>query len=504
LLLSTASSAGVGGRAAAGAILMIASRLITRGIDLATLVILGHLLSPADFGLVAIAMSVMFIVESVSELPILQALIRLPVLSKAHYDTGFTIAILRAMVLAITLCALAWPLAQLYGDDRLIGLLCTLWIAPAGRSFGSPVFVEFFRRFEFRPVLAIEITGKTLAFLASVSLAWWTASYWSISAGTIIAPVSMAIISYFVAPYRPKLSLLEWREFASFFGWSTASQLVNAVNVQLDQLILARFVGAVELGRFSMANNLANLPTQVVVAQVVNPLVAAFSHIRGDRRRLATAYQNSAITMVAIGFPAMVGLSMIAEPAIRLVLGPQWLESASILRWLAIAVLPYFFVSALGPLTMALGRNKIFLQLTTIELCLRLPLTLPAALYFGITGVVVVRLALAFVMAICSMIAVRGLIGLSVVAQLVSPWRPAAGGLAMAMALKLLQGWLDGLQGVVQLALGLTVVVGIAAAVYSGTVFLLWHIAGRPDGVEAKASALLSSLTRKIAAQLNR
>jgi PST family polysaccharide transporter len=488
---------GISDRAAVGATLMIAMRLITRCIDFATLVILGRLLSPADFGLVAIAMSVMFIVEAVSEIPLLPALIRLPVLEKSHYDTGFTIAILRAAFLAAVLIALAWPLAQLYGDHRLTALLCTLWIAPAGRSLGSPTLVKYLKRFDFRPVLAIEITGKLLASLASVGLAWWTASYWSISVGTIVSPVSIACLSYLLAPYRPKLSLVEWRAFSNFFGWTTLSQLLSALNAQLDQLIIPRFVGTKELGRFSMANNLANLPTQIVIAQVVTPFVAAFSHLSGDKERLATAYRTSATSMVAIGVPAMVGLSMISEPAIRLVLGQQWLEAAPVLRWLCLAALPYFFVSALGPLTLALGRPKMFAQLSAIELLLRFPLLLAGVAWFGIAGAVGVRLILAIVMAICSMVAVRKLIGVSVVSQLIGPWRPIVGGLVMALAIGLSEGWLSALKGSAALAFGLAVVIGLAAGTYSATLFLLWHISGRPQGPEEKVAALVIRFARK-------
>ena len=119
--MSSASTEGVSGRTAAGATLMIVSRLGTRSIDFATLVILGRLLSPADFGLVAIAMSVMMIIEAVSELPTLQALMRVPVLSKTHYDTGFSFAILRALGLAVAL-ELASCLGYV-GTVRLVLLL---------------------------------------------------------------------------------------------------------------------------------------------------------------------------------------------------------------------------------------------------------------------------------------------------------------------------------------------------------------------------------------------
>jgi O-antigen/teichoic acid export membrane protein len=477
---------------------MITVRLLTRCIDLGTLIVLGRLLSPADFGLVAIAMSVLVIIEGASELPLLQALIRLPVLDKEHYDTAFTLSILRGLVLASTLLILAWPMARLYGDPRLVGLLCALWIAPAGRSLGSPIFAEYFRRFEFGPSLAIEVTGKLLAFLTAVGLAWTTRSYWSIAAATIVAPVSMAVLSHIVAPYRPHLSLRVWREFAGFLGWSTAAQIVNAVNSQMDQLTLARFISPVDLGRFSMAANLSNLPTQVIVTQVAAPLMVAFSHIREDTRRLAAAYQSSAATMVAIGVPAMIGLSMIAGPGIRLILGEQWLPAAEILRWLSIAAIPYFFVSALGPLSMALNRTNIFLRLSAIEFCIKAPLILLGAIYYGVSGVVVVRLAVAVVMAGCSMFAVRSLTGSSVTGQILSPWRPVLSGVVMALTIWAFEGWLNGLQGTIPLALGLAGVVVLAASIYFASLFLFWRVAGSPNGLEEKAFALLSRYLNRI------
>src|SRR5260370_36780557 len=96
------------GRITAGATILIVSRLITRCIDLMALVILGRLLSPADFGLVAIAMSVTLIVEAVMELPVGLALVTFPTRTKLHYDTAFTLQLIRGMGLPVILMILSW------------------------------------------------------------------------------------------------------------------------------------------------------------------------------------------------------------------------------------------------------------------------------------------------------------------------------------------------------------------------------------------------------------
>jgi PST family polysaccharide transporter len=489
----------VSNRTAAGATVLIVSRLIARCIDLVTLLVLGRLLSPADFGLVAIAMSIIVIVEAVLELPVGQALVRLPVLSKAHCDTAFTLYLLRGLGLALILIALSWPLAQIYGDDRLIGLICALGIAPVARGLGSIRTVEFAKKFDFRPNLICEFVGKSTALAISVSLAWGTGSYWSIAAGTIATPVAGTIASYLLAPYRPTLTLREWREFAGFLGWSTASQAVNALNWQMDQLLLGRFVNRLELGRFSMAANLAVLPTQVIVLQVLNPLMVAFSLIQGNSRRLAVAYQNSATAIVGAGIPVMVGMSLISEPMIRIILGEQWIEAAPTLRWLSLAIVPSLFVAPLAPLSMALNRTKIFLRLSSIEFIFKFPLMLFGTLYYGLAGVLVVRLATAIVVAACSMFAVRGLIRLPIRAQVFGPWRPIVSCLFMAMVVFPLERRLTGVQEFLPLVLGLAAVASSGAAAYGASIFLLWRLAGCPDGFESRIVGAVRTFWREAA-----
>jgi O-antigen/teichoic acid export membrane protein len=473
-------------RTAGGATLLIALRLVTRCIDLVTLLVLGRLLSPADFGLVAIAMSIIMVTEAVMELPVIQALVRLPALTKADLDTAFTLGLLRGLALALILLILAWPFALAYGDPRLICLISALAISPAARSLGSPRMAAFSRNLDFRPHFVIEVAGKIFAFAISVSLAWSTQNYWSLASATIAAPVSMVILTYVLAPYWPTLTLQEWRKFSGFLGWSTASQVVNALNWQMDQLLLGRFVNRLELGRFSMAANLAVLPTQVIVMQVLNPLMVAFSLIRGNSRRLAAAYQNSATAIVGAGIPIMVGMSLISEPMIRIILGRQWIEAASILRWLSLAIVPSLFVAPLAPLSMALSNTKIFLRLSSIEFIFKFPLLIYGTLYHGIAGVLVVRLATGIVVAACSMFAVRKLIRLPIRTQVFGPWRPILSCLVMAIVVFPLERRLAGVEEFLPLALGLAAVASSGAAAYGASIFLLWRLAGCPDGFESR------------------
>lgn len=488
--------------AAAGSVLIVA-RLFTRGIDLVTLLVLGRLLSPADFGLVAIAMSVMMVVEAVTDLPIMNALARLRTATKDYLDTAFTISALRATAVAATLVALAWPMAVIYRDDRLIALICVLAIAPVSRSFASAALADLVRELEYRNLLLLELVGKLVGLVLAIGVAASTRSYWALAAGTIAAPLVGTIGSYIVAPYRPSLMLRQWHAFAGFFGWASVSQAVAALNWQLDQLLLGRLVSSFELGRFSMANNLASLPTQTIVTQLVGPLLVAFSRIREDKDRLRDAYQSSATTLVAIGLPAMIGLSLIADPLIRLVLGEQWHESAPILSWLSLSMIPALFVSPLGSLAMSLGQTKVLARVSVVELLIKASLLAVAAVHYGIAGVIAARLVTATLMAGYGMLMVRMLIGLSLQNQIVGPWRQIASCGIMAIAVFPCARYLSDIHSPAGLIVGTGLTVALGALVYAAAIFLLWRLAGRPDGLEPKAVHIMTGLYRSVRARFS-
>ena len=432
------------------------------------------------------------------ELPVGMALVTFPTRTKLHYDTAFTIQLMRGIALALVLLILAWPLSQIYSDHRLIGLISALGIAPASRGLGSPRIVDYSVNFNFWPNFIMEVSGKLVALALSVSLAWSTRSYWSLALGTIAAPITMLVVSYCYAPYLPALSLKRWSDFSVFLRWTTASQTLAALAWQMDQLMLGRFVSRFELGRFSMAANLSVLPTQIFVVQVINPLVVAFSSVREDASRLKAAYHKSAISIVAIGLPIMVGMSMCAEPMIRLILGEKWLAAAPILSWLSLSMVPSLFVSPLGPLAITLNKTGILFRLVAIELVIKLPLMLVAVLYYGIPGVIAVRLATAVVVAGFAMLAARKLIGLSMRDQLLGPWRPMMSVVIMALVIVPLEASVANVAEVSQLIPGLAIVVGVGAIAYASSMFLLWRLAGCPDGLEFNVASLLASYSRRV------
>jgi O-antigen/teichoic acid export membrane protein len=211
-------------------------------------------------------MTLIFIVEAVLELPLSSALLRLPEMTRRAFETAFTLGLLRGLLVAGVMAALAWPIARIYGDDRLVLLVCTLALAPATRGLISPRMILFEKALDFRRKGALELLGKTVAATVAISTAVTTGSYWAVAAGTVATPTVMMICSYIMAPMRPRLTLADWPLFSDLIGWNFVSQTIAAINWQIDRILLPRFTDVASFGRFAAANDLSQLPHQAVIA----------------------------------------------------------------------------------------------------------------------------------------------------------------------------------------------------------------------------------------------
>ncbi|WP_162528460.1 lipopolysaccharide biosynthesis protein [Novosphingobium sp. BW1] len=476
----------LGGRTAGSAAWLIGGRLFTKFVEFLSLLVLAQLLTPEDFGVIAIAMTLVTIVEAVFELPITQVLIARQAISQRHLDTAFTLSALRGGALTLAVWASAVPFAHFYRNDTLVWMILALGVAPGLRGMGSPGLVLYARELKYRREIAAELVCKTGSLVCSVAAAWWLRDYRALMVGIVATPTIWILASYALAPYRPRISLAEWPLFADFLGWTTGAQLLAAINWQCDRLILGRFVTPAQLGIYSVANDLSYVPEQALIRPIVRPLLSVFALIADQRARLATAYVQASNAVLAIGAPVLLGLCMLAQPAVALALGDKWLGAIPVLQWLSLTLVPPLLTAPYSSLAMALNRPQGLLGQRAAELVFKVPLMVVGAVWYGIEGAVVARAISAFSTALLVMVMTRRLIGVSVQHQLLATWRTvlASGGLvAVLYALSPLLADLAGLE----LALGIGLVAGIGMAAYALILALTWHQAGRPAGIESMA-----------------
>ncbi|HVX75135.1 MAG TPA: lipopolysaccharide biosynthesis protein [Bradyrhizobium sp.] len=449
----------------------VSSRLTGRLIDFGTLLVLARTLTPADFGLTALAMTLTVITDMVLEVPLIQALTRLTHVDKSHLDTAFSLGALRGLLVALVVLIAAWPFSRIYHDSRLIALVAVIAIGPIARSLYSPAMVNYIRNMSFRQVFLAEISGKIAAFAVAVTVTYLGGGYWAIAANSVAAPVAAMTISYFIAPYAPKFSLARFSEFSTFLGWLSMAQFVAALSWQFDRILLGYFISKADLGRYAMASDLSVLPSQSLIGPAMQPVMAAFAKINHDRDRLRNAYSKASHFTMMLAAPACVGMSLTSDLIVSVLFGPKWTASAAYLQWLALATVLSAFYQPLYSLALATNRTSIVFRLGFAELCCKIILMSLGLYFYSAMGVIAARGIVSVIVFVLSLLAARHLVGTHAASEVAHLWKVGASCAVMTMLVIVLRNELAGRHLNAVIELGITSMFGAIA--YVGTLFML-------------------------------
>jgi O-antigen/teichoic acid export membrane protein len=449
----------------------VSSRMAGRLLDFVTILILARTLTPADFGLTALALTLTVVVDTVLQVPLVQALTRLKCVDKSHLDTAFTLGVLRGLFFSFIVFVAAWPFAHIYNDERLVTLVTVLAIGPMARSLYSPGMVTYFREMSFRQVFIAELLGKIIASIVAISVVYLGGGYWAIAASSVSTPVAITFLSYLIGPYRPALSLSKFSEFSTFLGWFSTAQIISTVSWQFDRILLGYSISKSDLGQFTMASDLGDMTTQSLIGPAMTPVMAAFSRISDDRERLRNAYLKASRFTMLLAAPTCIGMSLTSDLIVHVLLGAKWNEAAIYLQWLALSVVLIAFYQPVQALALAINRTDVIFRLNLAEACSRIVLVSLGVYFYSLMGVVVARLAMSLIWFVLSLLTARYLIGTKLASEIGNLWKVAAACSAMAVLVLMLRHQLAGAE--LNLTIELIVTAAFGAVVYAATLFAL-------------------------------
>jgi O-antigen/teichoic acid export membrane protein len=480
---------------ARGAIWITATRAAINIIGFGSTLLLARLLLPKDFGLVAIASAIMAVVASVTEISLASALVQHRDPSDDHYHTAFTLGVIRAFLSSAVTAALAWPVAALFGDHRLVGLLLAFAAASALGGLINPKLVQLTRALVFRQEFILGVSNKLVGFAVAAFVAIVWRSYWALVVGTVASQISYVIVSYRLVRYRPRLSMAKSNELLSFSIWLTLSQVVSALNYRFDTLFLGYFLGKTPLGYYSFGDNLANMVTREAVSPVANILFPAFARISDDPDRLRAAYFKTQGMLFAIALPVGVGFALIAEPFILLVLGEKWRGAILVVQVVAAATGIASIGSTYMPLSLALGRTRSVFNRDFFSFFVRVPILIVGFLLGGLAGFLAARVVSGLINLLLNMSLVRSLVGVGLRRQIASNVRPVLALLATIGILAACSAAMGGLHttALSQIIL-LAIQIALGGTLYAVALWIMWVISGRPDGIESEVAAAIEKI----------
>jgi lipopolysaccharide exporter len=481
-----------------GSMWLSLSRAIVNGLAMLSTFVLAWYLSPADFGLVALATTMLLIVSTVTELSLTQALIRHKAPTDSHFSAAWTLNATRGLVLCLFFAACAWPASLLYDDPRLFEVMVALGFGMLMVGLNNPRLVMLQRELIFWQDFVLSVSQKLAGFLAAVAVAMIYHSYWALVVGTLVSHATGLVTSYLVLPFRPRITFKHIREFFSFSAWLTASQVVNTLNLRFDYLLVGKVLGGTALGYYTVGSNLARMPTREAIAPLTQTIYPSFAGIGDDPARLAAAYQRVQALVSAVAMPAGIGVALIADPLVRLALGEKWAPAIFIIQALASVYALQTLGSLAQPLGMTKGETKILFFRDAQMLLIRIPIILVAMILYGMPGVIFGRVFTGLLGAFVNMILVRRFIGLTVLQQISANVRSLVSIAVMAAGVSLASTYMADTTDKFALAWELAVLVALGAILYCGSNLLLWLLMKRPAGPEAEVRKILGNILSKL------
>ena len=311
-------------RTVIGASWLVLWRFVTRVLGFASTLILARLLVPADFGLVVMATTFAAAVDSLSQIGLQEALVRHPANDRKLFNTAFTLQAGRAVITSGLVVLAAPAAAYWFNEPRIEAMLVVLAAASLVFGFENIGIIEFRREMRFDMQFRLLLIPRLLQLVTTIPLAIMTESYWALVLGTVVGKVSHTALTYVLHPYRPRLALAGWREFAGFSLWTWAACLSGLVWTRCDPFVLGPAIGPAQLGLYLLSFEVAILAVSELIAPAADALFAGFASAQKQGTNTLQQALTIASALLLLIMPTVIAISCASGYVVAALLGPRW------------------------------------------------------------------------------------------------------------------------------------------------------------------------------------
>ena len=385
-------------QAVSGAKWTTASTVATTSLYFLRLAILARLLSPQDFGLMAMIMVVIGFAQAYADMGISNAIIYRQDATRGQLSSLYWLNIMAGAAVFFIVLAVNPLIVAFYKEPRLASLLpwaaLVYLISPIGQQF--QILLQ--KNLLFRPLAIIETASAFCGFVTAVGFALAGAGVFSLIIGQLAdtGTRALSLAGIGLGKWRPRMRFKrsDLQGYLGFGLYQMGERSINYLNSNLDKLLIGSLLGAQELGYYSLAWNLAIQPVAKINPIITKVSFPIFAKVQHDIVALRKGYLRMLKMLSSINFPLLVGMAATAPAFIPVVFGQEWLPAVFLLQVLAFVAVLRSMGNPVGSLLLAKGRADLGFKWNVMLFVTQLSGVYLGAKLGGMQGVVLALIGL--------------------------------------------------------------------------------------------------------------
>lgn len=338
-----------------GTFFTVSTRWFDRFVGFLSTIILARLLSPEDYGVVAIVTLSVGMARVFFDLGVHVALIQNKNITQGHYNTAWTIKLIQSSVVTFILLVFSPIISNFFHDERSKLVLIFLSFIPFINSFQNIGLIALQKEMKFKQEFYFLSISRIVGFLITIVFAYIMKSYWALVIGTFSNAIIGVFFSYCFHPMKPTISLKMFNEIFSVSNWMLLKNIGQYFQTNFHRFLIGHWSPAATLGAYSLGSDIAAMPTNELLAPFNRVLFPAFSNLQDNPAELKRVFLLAQGLQTLVAMPAAAGLALVANDLVPLLLGTKWVEAIPYVQILSWGGIFSSLISTSGFLMISLG-----------------------------------------------------------------------------------------------------------------------------------------------------
>ncbi len=376
------------GRIAFGVATLSAARVFQLASSFVAIPFLARMLTPADFGLAALALSMVMFFTLIGDAGLGRSLVRVDASDLEAWSSAFWASMLLSLLLSAFIFLLSWPAAAFFNEPRLTHIMMVLALAPLLMGLAEIPAASLLQKEKFQWLAGAEFAGAIAGIAVALVVAFNGGGAWALVWQHLTQRIGKAMVVQLTSGLRPRfvLNFARITEHTRFMLDTAAWSMTMFVSRQADTLIVGKILGTATLGLYNVAVRIMQLPVNILGGSLHSAIYPRLVQTRDNPSALRQIILFTTMAQAALVFPPIAAIAGASNAFFTLLLSERWEASGEIFTLLAGAAAMQTVVAINGSLLQAVGRTGARLQLTA-EYAVLLALSALITAHFGIHAV---------------------------------------------------------------------------------------------------------------------